>query len=377
MNELIDYKCPACGGKLEFDSSLQKMKCPFCDSVFEMEEFTEKDTVLEEKQDWSEPKQQWSEGETDGMSVFACNFCGGEIIGDSTTGATSCPYCGSPVVMKERFQGGLKPDYVIPFKLDKAAAKAKYLEHIKGKFLLPKQFADENHIDEIKGVYVPFWLFDSEIDASASFVGENIRHWSDSKFNYTETSYYDVFRSGKMKFHGIPIDGSSKMDDDLMESIEPFDLSEAVPFQSAYLSGYFADRYDVNDKESQPRANERIRQSAISLLKGSVNEGYSAIKEINESVIETSALFNPENNSDEYSGASVNVGKGMIKYALYPVWLLTTTYKDEKYTFAMNGQTGKFVGNLPVDNAKKNGLFWGIFAGVSALATAAAYLLLG
>lgn len=378
MSEIIDYKCPACGGKLEFDSSLQKMKCPFCDSVFDVEQFKDKDTVLDERAE-ENPKTETeqNDSETENMSVFVCNSCGGEIIGDSTTGASSCPYCGSPVVMKERFQGDLKPDYIIPFKLDKEAAKAKYQEHIKGKFLLPKLFKDENHIDEIKGIYVPFWLFDSEIEANATFEGENTRHWSDTKFNYTETQYYEVYRAGRMKFRAIPIDGSSKMDDDLMESIEPFDVSEAVPFKTAYLSGYFADRYDVNEKESQPRANDRIVRSAMTLLKDAAQEGYGVIKDIDQSVIDLTAgiLFDSKAPSD--APVSVDIAEGRVKYALYPVWMLTTTYKNEKYTFAMNGQTGKFVGNLPVDKTKKAGVFWGVLAGVTAAASGLIYFLFG
>ena len=65
---------------------------------------------------------------------------------------------------------------------------------------------------------------------------------------------------------------------------------------------------------------------------------------------------------------SVQVRNGLAKYALYPVWLLNTSYKGEKYTFAMNGQTGKFIGNLPVDNGKLAALFAGLTVGVSALA---------
>lgn len=396
MSELIDYKCPACGGSMEFDTASQKMKCPFCDTEMEMSQFQQKDQDLNQEApqpgaagEWTQSNNQWEEGETDNMSVFQCQSCGGEIVGDENTAATSCPYCGNAVVMKGRFSGALKPDFIIPFKLDKKMAQEKYKEHIKGKFLLPKEFKDQNHIDEIKGIYVPFWLYDSTIHTSANFTAENVRHWSDSKYNYTETSYFDVYREGTMSFDNIPCDGSSKMDDDLMESIEPFDFSEAVPFQTAYLAGYFADKYDVDEKDNEERANDRILKSSVEVLKDTFRNNYTYVH--NPTMRGSKEALN--NKSSFTSGShkipgnimtmlddrepSMSILNGVVKYALYPVWFLSSTYKGEKFTFAMNGQTGKFVGNLPTDKKKMWKTFAGMFAGVSAIATLLIYLFLG
>lgn len=359
MSELLEFTCPSCGGAMEFDSALQKMKCPYCDTTVEMAEMQSKDEAFDEPQEsaaWEYTNNGWDDGERDHMSVFSCNTCGGEIIGDENTSATTCPYCGNHVVMTGRFQGKLKPDVVIPFRLDKEAAKARYHQHISGKFLLPKQFRDENHIDEIKGIYVPFWLYDSSISANAHYSAERVRHWSDRKYNYTETSIFDVYRQGNMAFRNIPCDGSSKMDDDLMESIEPFDFSKAVPFQSAYLAGYFADKYDVDEMENEDRANNRILNSAVDVFEDTFRVFYTSVQR---------------------GPAHMNVLEGSVKYALYPVWLLSSTYKGEKYTFAMNGQTGKFVGDLPVDKAKRNLTFAGVFAAASAIATFLASFFMG
>ena len=166
MSTMLQYKCPCCGGKIEFDSSLQQLKCPYCDTAFDVKDLKDYDEVLEKEElqeelQWDDPDSgQWDGGE--GMNVFVCNSCGGEIITDPTTAATHCPYCGNPVVLMGRLAGDLKPDLVIPFQLDKKAAKEALQKHLKGKKLLPKLFKDENHLDEIKGVYVPFWLFDAE-----------------------------------------------------------------------------------------------------------------------------------------------------------------------------------------------------------------------
>ncbi len=358
MAVLQEYKCPCCGGAIAFDSSIQKMKCPYCDTEFEMDALKAYDDELqtEQKDDitWeTTPGSEWQDGETDGLHSYVCKSCGGEIVADDNTAATSCPYCGNPVVMMEQFTGTLRPDYVIPFKLDKNAAKEGLKKHLEGKRLLPKIFKDENHIDEIKGVYVPFWLFDADTDADLRFRAKQVRVWSDSNYDYTETTHYAVHRAGSVAFERVPVDGSSKLEDDLMESIEPFDFSEAVDFQTAYLAGYLADKYDVDAEQSIDAANARIKRSVEEAFSGTVT-GYTTV-------------------SCEKS--SVHIANGKAKYALYPVWLLNTTWEGKQYTFAMNGQTGKFVGDLPVDKSAATKWLLGLTGAVSAIAYGGMWLL--
>ena len=240
-----------------------------------------------------------------------------------------------------------------PIKLDKKEAKAALIKHYGGKRLLPKVFKDQNHIDEVKGVYVPFWLFDADADAHVRYKATRVRSWSDSSYNYTETSHYAVIRGGSIGFERVPVDGSTKMADNLMESIEPFDFSDAVDFQTAYLAGYLADKYDVDAQQSIDRANQRIKQSAADAFSGTV-QGYSTVL--------------PESSSIRLYG-------GTAKYALYPVWLLNTSWKGQKYTFALNGQTGRLVGDLPIDKSAAAKWTVGLTAGLSAAAYGAVNLL--
>ena len=355
---LQEYKCPCCDGAIRFDPGAQKMNCPYCDTEFEVETLLAYDEALKNQQpdsmQWqTEAGSSWQEGETDDLRVYVCQSCGGEIVGDTYTGATACPFCGNPVVLMGQFSGDLKPDFVIPFKLDKQAAVAALKKHYMGKVLLPKAFKDENHIQEVKGIYVPFWLFDADADASIRYKASRIRTWSDSNYRYTETSYYAVNRSGTLGFEKVPVDGSSKMEDTLMEAIEPYSFSGAVDFQTAYLAGYLADRYDVDSQQSVERANARIKRSTEEAFASTV-VGYSTVVPMS---------------------SQIHLHGGSARYALYPVWLLNTVYNGTKYTFAMNGQTGKLVGDLPMDKGK----FWkwmlGVWGAVSAVAFAASYLL--
>lgn len=358
MAVLQEYKCPCCGGAIAFDSAAQKMKCPYCDTEFEMESLASYDAELKKEipddMNWGDGAGgEWDDGEADGLCSYVCKSCGGEIVCDENTAATSCPYCSNPVVMMGKLSGSLKPDYVIPFKIDKKAAKEALKKHYCGKRLLPKVFKDQNHIDEIKGIYVPFWIFDADADGSVRYKATRVRMWSTEEFDYTETSFYSVVREGSLAFEKVPVDGSSKIDDALMESIEPFDFSEAVDFQTAYLAGYFADKYDVDADASIGRANERIKKSTEEVLASTV-EGYSTT-------------------IPEYS--SVQLKNGSAKYALYPVWLLNTSWNGNTYTFAMNGQTGKFVGDLPLDKKAYRKWLFGLAGIIGAAVFALQFLL--
>lgn len=358
MAAIQEYKCPCCGGAIAFDSTIQKMKCPFCDTEFEMETLASYDSELRSEQAddmrWQLASENgWQEDELGALNAYVCQSCGGEITCDENTAATSCPFCGNPVVLMGQLSGALKPDYVIPFKVNKRAAKEALKKHYEGKRLLPKIFKDQNHINEIKGIYVPFWLFDTGANVNMRYKATKVRHWSDSKYDYTETKFYAVSRGGQIQFESVPVDGSVKMPDDLMESIEPFDCSEAVDFQSAYLAGYLADKYDVDSDKSVERANERIRKSAEDAFYDTV-KGYTTVTK------ET---------------GSIQLQNGRVSYALFPVWLLSTTWNGENYLFAMNGQTGKMVGNLPLDKAAYKKWLFGL-TGIIGIILYAFYCLL-
>ena len=180
-----------------------------------------------------------------------------------------------------------------------------------------------------------------------------VRTWSDSDYDYTETSHFLVRRGGSIAFEHVPVDGSSKMADDLMESIEPYNFADAVDFQTAYLAGYFADKYDVSAEDSIERANKRIRRSTEETFQQTVT-GYDSVK--------------VENSSIQLHG-------GKAKYALLPVWLLSTSWRGENYLFAMNGQTGKFVGDLPVDKGAARKWMLGLTAALSAASYGVMWLL--
>lgn len=339
MAELGNYKCSSCGGMLQFSSQKQMLVCTSCGSEFAVAQFNQ--TVMQQGEtQYQEKKDEWNVRE-DGLVVYECKNCGGEVVGDSNMASTKCPYCDNPIVISSKFEGILRPDLVIPFKLDRKKAEAQLTNHINKVKLAPSAFKSGNHIKEMVGVYVPFWLYDADVFGHVNFEAIKEEKHSDAQYNYVDKHYYDVMREGYISFDNVPADASQKMDDNLMDSIEPYNVAEAVPYSSAYLAGYVADRYDVGPEQCEHRAFKRMEQTTKDMLKSKV-QGYNTV---------TEKMANVQRVNERY------------KYALYPVWILNTVWNGQKFTFAMNGQTGKLVGDVPYSKGK----FWGVLLGVFAV----------
>lgn len=422
MAETTTYQCPNCNGRLRFDGESGKLKCDFCESLFtpqEVEAFyaarqasadakaaggraqefsgssdeaalaqaeagkraydealaagkspeevaaavtaamaqtpqgvtaaqastSDATRVAVKHSQATDPVQaylensRWDDADADTMRAYNCPSCGAQLMVDQVTAVTSCPYCGNNAVVPGQLSDVLKPDYVIPFKLDRNAAVAALKNYYGGKRFLPDSFTKGNHLEEVQGVYVPFWLYTGVAEGDYTFDARNVRTWTDSQNLWTETDHFKLRRMGQMTFERVPVDGSTKMPDAHMDAIEPFDYSELVPFSVAYLPGYITDRYDLDVQQCDARARRRVEATCDSAMQSSAS-GYAEID-----VTQGNAQVNWTN----------------VAYALLPVWMLHTKWNGQDYLFAMNGQTGKFIGDLPIDNGKVRKRFILIF----------------
>ena len=350
QSRVLEYKCPCCNAGLTFRDDAQKLKCEYCDNTFEIDAvraFNEQQAENKEDVLWETvSEQEWNESEQQELRSFQCPSCGGGILTDAHTAATFCPFCDNPAVLPSRLKGGLRPDGVLPFQTDKEAAKRAFLQLCKGKPLLPRGFTQEQRLERITGIYVPFWLYDCSADFDGSYKATRVRRWSDSRYHYTKTEHFLLKRRATANFTGIPMDGSTKMEDAFMESIEPFDYGQMESFDMAYLSGYLADKYDVPSQNGEDRIRQRVDHSMNDQLQSSFL-GYAA-------VIPTSR--------------QLRIDHSKAKYVLLPVWILNTRYRDKLYTFAMNGQTGKMTGTFPVCPKRTAGWFSGICGIVTVVA---------
>ena len=359
-DQVTNYQCPNCLAGLRFDGASGQLACDSCDNKFDVSLVEQLFADKAETAASAGVEPQWdismtntfSEEEAANMRGYICPSCAAEIICDQTTAATSCPYCDNPTVVPGQFSAQLKPDFVVPFKLEKKAAIEALKKYYKGKKFLPKSFSDANHIEEIKGIYAPFWLYDGETNAYMRFHATRTHTHTSGNYRVTETDHYRVTREGSVAFQKVPVDASSKMPDAHMDSVEPFDYNDLKPFSMAYLPGFLADKYDEDAEFCSKRANERIINSTEEAIRSTIT-GYNTV-------------------TREYS--NINLKKGDVRYALMPVWLLSTKWKDKNFLFAMNGQTGKLIGDLPVDKGKLFAWFFGLAAPIAAVLVAAYYL---
>ena len=345
--QVVNYQCPACQAPISFKPGVNKVVCEYCENEFDVETikkiFANKEALAQKAHEQKEAKwqkekdEEFSEEEIAHMHSFSCSSCGAELVCDENTMATECCYCGNPTMIPGRFSKMLKPNYIIPFKKTKQEAMDALKKFYEGKQLLPDLFTQQNRIEAIQGMYVPFWLFDSTVEGQAIYEATESFSVTNGKTTTVTTDYYNCMREGTMKFEMVPVDGSVKMEDDFMESIEPFDYKDLVPFESVYMTGYLADKYDVDSDTAIARAEERMQESAEKVLYETVT-GFDSVSPAHESAI---------------------VRKdSKFSYAMAPVWIVTTRFEDKPYTFMMNGQTGKFVGRLPIDNGKRKKLMW-------------------
>ncbi|MGJ4849343.1 hypothetical protein ACH6CV_03730 [Bacillota bacterium Meth-B3] len=339
---VVHYKCPSCSAPLAYDGVSAKLACKSCGNEFEAEAVRQADEVLRaaEQQpaaEWARAGDgAWPAGEAGQLRSYGCPSCGAQIVVDETTAATECVYCGNNAIMPEQLSGAFRPDAVLPFVKRKEDAVAAYKAHIAGKPLLPKAFASKNRMEKITGVYVPFWLFDCEAEGDVAYRAERVHTHTSGDERVTVTEHYLVQRGGALGLTGVPVDGSSKFDDVLMESIEPFDYDREVAFSTAYLPGYQAERYDVDAQAAEPRAERRIADSVADAFRDTV-VGYHSVTT---------------------QSSSIRLGYGKVRNVLLPVWMLNTQWRGKTRTFAMNGQTGKLVGNLPISGARA--FKWGL-----------------
>ena len=372
--DVITHKCPNCGGALTFDPGDQKFHCPFCLSIFTEDEVT----AFEEKQKEAqmadtpvsdpsaatetEPSLQeevrdQADAQAGQMDLFTCPSCGAEIVTDATTAATYCYFCHNPVVLSGRLSGEFLPSKVLPFAIEKEEATKKFLEWAQKKKFVPRDFFDQAQVEKLTGVYFPYWVVDAEMNGSLSGMGTSLRIWRVGDIEYTEHKQYDVLRRGKIKVNELLKHALSKnVQQKMVTGVQPFPLEKAVAFRSQYLAGFQAEKRDIEYIDLSDEVKNELSGYAENLLAGTVN-GYTSFKRNNR---------------------SINLTKEENNYVLLPVWLVTYRADDENksaFYYAMNGQTGKVSGVLPISYKRLGIVSGAIFAATTILALIGAYFL--
>ncbi len=351
----ISYKCPNCGGGLKFDPASQKYACEYCLSAFTQEELDRLEPDEGGEQAAAGGAAKTGDAAAGGQAVvYTCPSCGAEIVTDETTAATFCFYCHNPVVLQGRLGGEYQPDYVLPFSIDREKAKGIFLQWLKQKKFVPKSFYSPDQIEKMTGVYFPYWMYSCEVDGRLEGEGLRERTWVSGKTRYTEHEKYNILRTGHMEVGHVTRNALKKADRKLIESVMPYDMNALKPFSMGYLSGFVAEKRDMEQGEFVREVENEVREYALNDLNSGL-AGYSSV---------------------QMHTRQADLRDSRWEYALLPVW--TLTYRDSAgkiYYFACNGQNGKVCGVLPVDRTKLAVFFAKIFTPLFIILMIAGYFL--
>lgn len=346
----LSYKCPSCGAPLEFDGREKQMTCGNCGNTFETEtviavnEIQREDAQFDDME-WEAKKESFSPEELERTQTFSCSSCGAQLFTDETTVATSCAFCGSPSIIPAQFTPGTKPEQIIPFLIEKDQAEKMFHAYFKSRKLIPNLFLEgTNRIDEIRKLYVPYWLFSCEADARMTYRGTTVTAFRSGQYMVRTSRHFLIRRAGTLGFSALPVDASQMMDNKITESLEPFSPKDAITFTPPTLSGAQANRADVTAEECQARANDRIRSTTDQMFRRTVT-GYASV------IPQSSSIRLLDSNSLP---------------VLYPIWLITTKKGDKTFTFAINGQTGELTCDIPWSKGKFFGRMLTVALGVAA-----------
>jgi predicted RNA-binding Zn-ribbon protein involved in translation (DUF1610 family) len=339
-------RCPDCGGNMEFDITEGKLLCQSCNTRMSVVRY---DLLLKEKAEYSETVlDMFSKGATADRDEtgqidenvikarsYTCSSCGGRMSPGALGATDHCPFCGNAIVFVDKYRDQRFPDFIIPFKQDRKYFFEKFRKLMDEHLFLPDNFREKVKFENVKAIYVPFWLFDVQIDGTVKFVAEKQRAYGSSKNRRYEHNVFSVENEGSMLLRKVPQDAATGVDDDITHALEPFRYDGITEFSFGYLSGLDACIYDLDDSSCFAIVKKRAMDTFERFITDAEKFDYYSI-----------------------SSSSITCKPDYINYALFPIWMCEVTFEGHEYRYAMNGQTGKGIEELPVSRFKKNCCIW-------------------
>ncbi len=316
------FKCKNCGANTVWSPDKDSMCCPHCDSIDSEEMVTNSD-------------------------MFQCAACGAPMQPKQYDSANKCEHCGAYTIFEERISGQYEPHLILPFKVSREKAKELIKQEFGKKLFLPSGFLKAAYLDKIEGDYIPFFLYDFDCNYKFAGKGKRIIRWASGDTEYTETSIFQIYRAMDVDFSRIPADASMAMPDGEMDLLEPYDYSALVGFQPKFMSGYLGEIYSIDGETLEPRAKQKARSDASTLMRESIVGYNSVTPEVDDCRLDTKAQ----------------------NYTLLPVWNYRYRFNGKDYFFRLNGQTGKLVGKAPISIGKMIGYSATFFGGIVAIGT--------
>ncbi|MEL7568611.1 MAG: hypothetical protein AAGU27_27595, partial [Dehalobacterium sp.] len=334
--ETDTFPCENCGGNMTFDPENNTLSCAYCgnkrvisDQPGEIVEYDYATAENDQATDWGVE-----------TTVIKCENCGAETVLESFSTAQFCSFCGSSHIIRTEEAAGIPPESLIPFKINEKKAMGFFADWIKKRYMAPKALKSNYATKQIKGVYVPFWTYDSQ--TVSAYTGEGGTHYYVTETYTAQENGKTVTKTRQVRhtrwwptsgvysqfFNDVMVNASKKVREKKISRIESYNLSDLVGYQPEYLSGFYAERYSIGLKEGW--------SIACNTIKDKIRQGI--IRKIN---------------ADEVRNLHINTEHHNIKYKyiLLPIWISSYSYKNKIYNFMINGQTGEVSGEAPLSMA--------------------------
>lgn len=325
-----NFACARCSHEMFFDKSTEELICDNCSFSISINDYDQVSYLT--PFNTTNTDFHVSTGVYDDTLVqeYQCENCHSTFVIDKHNISAVCSFCCSSISPTKQSTQNIAPLKVILFQISISTAQKLFEKWCGKKMFTPSSFKSSQIIDTIRGVYVPFWFFDLESQGELFATSSSVYVRRFSSHEYTTTTFYKTYCQGQSEYLKIPADASRNLNDEMMDKLEPFDYTELTNFDTTHLFGYNAEQYSYTAQDVFPRIKERASEYLFDYLRSRM-WGYTSVY------------------VDKFN---VDVIQKSVTSVLLPVYLLDYSFKGETYRFAINGQTGKIVGDPPISSMK-------------------------
>ncbi len=333
-NKTGEILCSNCSAKLKFEPGTNSLKCEFCGTVNEIE--IDENEVVEEIDFDKYLNEDFEGNENIEVENIVCKSCGAKTTFEPNIVSGACPFCGNNIVIADGSEKNklIKPKSLLPFKIERKQTSVLFKTWLKKLWWAPSDLKKIATVkDKIKGVYIPFWTYDSKTFTNyKGRRGDNYtttETYTDSEGKsktrtVTRTSWTSVSGSVNKDFDDVLVIASNSLPHKYAVKLEPWDLENLVPFNEQYLLGFVAESYQIHLKDGFNVAKEIMNKDIEKLIKRDIGGDKQVIKSYN-----------------------VKHDDITFKHILLPVWISAYKYKNKVYRILINARTGEVQGERP------------------------------
>jgi len=333
------FPCEQCGAKLEFAPGTNVLRCSHCGHENAIAQAA---APIEELDFHSQLSALAQQQETVDEPLVKCSACAAEITRPPNATAMHCPFCGSAIVTQGISRQTLKPRSLLPFKVTRQQAVELFRKWIGGLWFAPselKHYADGD--SRIDGLYMPAWTYDC--DTTSQYTGSRGDYYYVTQTYTTVENGQTVTRTRQVRhtrwtaasgmvqraFDDLLVLATRSLPQKYAQQLEPWDLSELVPYADDYLSGFIAERYQVE-----------------------LDAGFVEAQEMMKPPIHADVCAYIGGDEQRVDHISTQYHCVTFKHLLLPVWISAYRYRGRVFRFLVNSRTGEVQGERPWSAAK-------------------------